>query len=531
MSESQPRYSLRSLLTFNPLKLHSTRVDRSKVNSSNAAVINYMGQDVLFHAHSDGGRHLTEDDLEPYRMVGDTLLDDLLEYMDKEGYPLKPGDDLLASSSSAQNQECEKQQQVTPSPYPLHIQDRIDDFVRSHKTLPSWVDMDQLQRGQSVFLRFVPAMSVSLYYRSLCAGFAIPKIAAVILSTGYLAPPSTPEQVAFRLVDTGALLNACMGHGGVDSLVPGGEGWKICLHVRILHAKVRRTLLRRQGKRAWKTSEYGIPINQEDMAATLLAFSINTLAGVEYLGGVKLSRQNQEDYIALWRYVGWLLGVITGTSDTENADTTATTATRRLPFLDPCGPGWDRSRPDPIEHSKCMLQSMILHLMKPDRSSVTVSHHLLKIGRPIRGDDKNENDKGLSERKDAVVPKKKKEDIEKKEQTSSMDLWFYFRALACRSFIGNPLANALELPLHPVMYKRLFLSCGVVVYLWTFRIMTWVALWEFGGIRLERYFLGLMGRFHSIWTERHPTRMAKALKVQSCCPFAMVTNLDDREEE
>jgi hypothetical protein len=462
-------------------------------------------------------------------MVGDPVLDDLLEYMDKEGYPLKPGDDLLASLSAASTQnnaadnttEKKQPQQLYQSVYPQHVQDRIDAFVDSTQKVPSWVDMEQLKRGQSVFLRFVPAMSVSLYYRSLCAGFAIPKIAAVILSTGYLAPPSTPEQVAFRLVDTGALLNACMGHGGVDSLLPagvGGEGWKICLHVRILHAKVRHTLLRRQGKRAWKTSEYGIPINQEDMAATLLAFSINTLLGVEYLGGVELSRQNQEDYIALWRYVGWLLGVDTETSDTE-------TTTRRLPFLDPCGPGWDKSKPNPIEHSKCMLQSTIMHLMKPDRSSVIVSHHLLKIGRPKR-DDKV---KGSSEKNDVVVTKQTK-GVEKKKQDSSMDLWFYFRALACRHFIGNPLADALELPLHPVPYKRVFLSCGVAVYLWIFRIMTWVALWEFGGRRLEQYFLGLMGRFHSIWTERHPTRMAKALKVQSCCPFAMVTNQGEEEE-
>jgi hypothetical protein len=53
------------------------------------------------------------------------------------------------------------------------------------------------------------------------------------------------------------------------------------------------------------------------MAATLLAFSINTLKGIEFLAGVDISREEQEDYLALWRYIGWLLGV--PTADDSNA--------------------------------------------------------------------------------------------------------------------------------------------------------------------------------------------------------------------
>ena len=71
------------------------------------------------------------------------------------------------------------------------------------------------------------------------------------------------------------------------------------------------------------------------MAATLLAFSYNgafsqnygriltailhmnvvpccctaLLVGIELIGGAPLPLQQQEDYLALWRYIGWLLGV------------------------------------------------------------------------------------------------------------------------------------------------------------------------------------------------------------------------------
>ena len=492
--EARPRYSLRSLLTFDSLNPHSCSIaaeHRSKVfekttTTTTAQIINYLGRDVLFSSIQDGGRFLTPEHLEPYRMIGDPPLDDLLEFMDREGCPLKPGDDLLLSSS------C----------YPVHIQKRIDAFVErySSTTLPSWVDTDQLQRGQRVFLRYGPAISVSLYYRSFVAGFSIPKIAAVIKSTAYLAPPSTPEQVAFRLVDTGALLGSCM--RGLDNILPGAEGWKMCLHVRILHAKVRRTLLRRTGKRAWKTDEYGIPINQEDMAATLLAFSFNTLQGIEFVGGVDIPRNEQEDYIALWRYIGWLLGAHT--------DVDQQFSNELIP-LDPCGPGWNESTPDAVDHASCLLQSIILHLLKPDQSSVTVSHHLLKIGRPQRKDD-------------GELPSN--EEISKAK--ASMDFWFHFRALSCRYFVGDPLANALELPFHPQFQTRIIIYCCVRLYLWVFRILTWVAFWEMlGRSRLERYCLGMLGKFHSVWMERHPSRMAKALKTDSpCCPFAMITSED-----
>ena len=51
------------------------------------------------------------------------------------------------------------------------------------------------------------------------------------------------------------------------------------------------------------------------MGATLLAFSYNVLVGIELIGGAPLPQQQQDDYLALWRYIGWLLGVDTKALD------------------------------------------------------------------------------------------------------------------------------------------------------------------------------------------------------------------------
>jgi len=242
------------------------------------------------------------------------------------------------------------------------------------------------------------------------------------------------------------------------------------------------------------------------MAATLLAFSLNTLKGIEFLAGIEISQQEQEDCMALWRYIGWLLGVAT-----EHDDSNTGTLPQLRP-LDPCGPGWYEKNPDVISHSTSLLQSIILHLLQPDQSSVIVSHHLLKIGRPVP-----------EELVDSDV--KSKNQLTKAAKTPG--IWFYFRARACRYFIGHPLADALELPYHPVWHTRLAIHGAVYLYLCFFRGMTWLAFWERGRQWLERNNITMLNKIHDIWTERHPSRMKQALKTESpCCPFAMVTRND-----
>lgn len=67
------------------------------------------------------------------------------------------------------------------------------------------------------------------------------------------------------------------------SLVPGEEGWKSIVRVRLLHAVARRRIMDRvhrhqaidePGIPGYDFSADGYPINQEDLAATLASFSV-----------------------------------------------------------------------------------------------------------------------------------------------------------------------------------------------------------------------------------------------------------------
>lgn len=142
----------------------------------------------------DGESDMTDEELEPYRMLGDASMDTVLQLLQKEGHKLGAMDNFLELAYVANET---KEENKTPS------QEAMCTFLKTYEQIPSWVDKDQLQRGQDVFLAYSPAAALSLYYRSLVPGFSVPKINAVVMSTAYLTPPARPDQSLQRILDTG----------------------------------------------------------------------------------------------------------------------------------------------------------------------------------------------------------------------------------------------------------------------------------------------------------------------------------------
>jgi hypothetical protein len=73
-----------------------------------------------------------------------------------------------------------------------------------------------------------------------------------------------------------------------------------------MHAAVR-YMLQNDREQPWP-AELGVPINQEDLAGTLMAFVWGTLDGLEKLG-VHPPAPAREEYLAAWRFVGRLMGL------------------------------------------------------------------------------------------------------------------------------------------------------------------------------------------------------------------------------
>ena len=181
-------------------------------------------------------------------------------------------------------------------------------------------ELDVIQRGQAVFYKYAGPMLMSLLHFSLAGGFSSPRITQVLEQTAYLVPkagaPHAPmdkkraDRTWKRLLETTQFVLDVM--ESRDALLPpsntqplGGAGWQSCIRVRLLHTAVRDRV---QKMRDYDTGRNGVPVNQEDLLATLCSFSVAPLASLQRMG-IRPTQQEREDYIALWRHIGFYMGV------------------------------------------------------------------------------------------------------------------------------------------------------------------------------------------------------------------------------
>jgi hypothetical protein len=138
---------------------------------------------------------------------------------------------------------------------------------------------------------------IVLALKSLVLGYTSPAGSKPLVFSGRLE-----EQAPRRLNETARFVQATITPGGMR---PHADGWQITLKVRLIHAQVRRMILR-TGR--WDAPAWGAPINQHDQAGTLLLFSVIVLEGLRQLG-MRIPREEAEAYVHLWRWSGWLMGV------------------------------------------------------------------------------------------------------------------------------------------------------------------------------------------------------------------------------
>lgn len=187
-------------------------------------------------------------------------------------------------------------------------------------------DRAQILRGQAVFYRFAPHILASLLQYSLSAGFSSPRISRVLNLGSYLVPPmsTTPDGEApritsasndrtyMRLMETTQFVIDCMSQ---DAMEMGGAGWKAAIRVRLLHATMRQRILEKvrndrqnKGLAPYVEERDGMPISQEDYSSTLAAFATAPIVAL-FKVGITPTAQECEDYTALWKVIGYYLGI------------------------------------------------------------------------------------------------------------------------------------------------------------------------------------------------------------------------------
>ena len=262
--------------------------------------------------------------LQQFRQAGDPHMDNIIS--------LAKDEQIISKVTVNYMQKAHEMRIDQRSP----AQQQMAELYDHYSQVPSWVDFEQLQRGIDVFFKYLPAISTSLFFRSLITGFSYPGITEVLKETAYLGKNSKRSGTSNRrLLDTITYVTTNM--ISAESLKAGGEAWKWGLEVRVIHAKVRHRLLNNKHSK-WDTSKNGIPINPEDMSATLLGFSQAAIQRLDWILPIMTSA-DKADYIALWRYIGWLVGIDTRDDKMAHPETTLDPlggSTKQIELINAC---------------------------------------------------------------------------------------------------------------------------------------------------------------------------------------------------
>jgi hypothetical protein len=167
-------------------------------------------------------------------------------------------------------------------------------FLLSWRPMPSWYDDTRLLKGQVVFKKYAQEMMTLLGVMSLPYCYAAsPGNKALYLSE------KMRQSTGKRLIETAAFV--------INVLTPGSLATENDGHVHINKTRLIHAISRYHFKASWN-DEWGVPINQEDMAGTNLAFSYIILVGMQQ-SGYRISHEEKDDFLFTWRYIGYQLNI------------------------------------------------------------------------------------------------------------------------------------------------------------------------------------------------------------------------------
>jgi hypothetical protein len=175
--------------------------------------------------------------------------------------------------------------------------------------LPFWLDMGQVELGALTSRRSGVLGLYALQGLALMGGYLASRPGKTLVATGNLrsAAPRRLVETASWWVDVTE----------PKALTRFGTGFKNTLRVRILHAQVRAAMVRRPG---WDYEAWDHPLNQVQTVGTLTLFSLAFLVGTHALG-VRHTTREREAVVHMWRYVGYLQGIVPELLPTTEADT------------------------------------------------------------------------------------------------------------------------------------------------------------------------------------------------------------------
>ena len=170
-------------------------------------------------------------------------------------------------------------------------------LIASLPAEPTPEEREKMERGSAAIARVGDSAGLVLQCASLVIDYWSPPAMKPLVMTGTLK-----QQTVHRLAQTGAWWIQLHTPGGMR---PDQDGYKTTLHVRLIHAFVRRMI---RGSGAWDREAWGEPINQGDLFFQVVGFSKLMIDSLQLMG-YRFTDEEKEGYYLFWRHTAALLGV------------------------------------------------------------------------------------------------------------------------------------------------------------------------------------------------------------------------------
>lgn len=178
---------------------------------------------------------------------------------------------------------------LADAPQPLR------DFFSRIESPPPWFDQASVHAGCRAFHTYSDLFITAFFVVTL-------ENAATLMSKAfYMTGGVTTGQGPRRIRQNIRHFIEIMLPGALDRQ---GEGWKLSVRIRLVHAQLRRLI---RASDEWDEAVYGAPLSAAHLALASANFSAMMLRHAARLGA-HLDDEARASFMHIWRYASWLIG-------------------------------------------------------------------------------------------------------------------------------------------------------------------------------------------------------------------------------
>ena len=171
-----------------------------------------------------------------------------------------------------------------------------DFFIDAPQPDPEWLDHSAFAPGVRAFQRNSVIVLSAFVTGVLLDGFS------TLISKSFVQTGRIFDNGVWRLRQNNRHQMEIFWPGGLERY---GDGWKMSVRIRFVHAQIRRLLGQTE---EWEHDAWGVPVSAAHLGYTVACFAARAVKHSEALGA-RYSPEERAGFHDVWRYAGYLMGI------------------------------------------------------------------------------------------------------------------------------------------------------------------------------------------------------------------------------